>query len=139
MGMSRQESEMDGLACYSRSVKSDVSGQGSNRDSAYETNSTKTLSETETDTVDENNIFTENETNNMSTQGNSTDMEPRKKGKTRILWRKRYLEETKTLRKENEKVLKEKGLLENDLEKIKKKMEEMEEYNEINNSNKKIF
>ena len=135
--MSEQEADMDGLACYSRSGKSDVSGQGSTMDSAYETNSTKTLSETETDTVDETN--TENETNKLSTQGDSTDMEPRKKGKTRILWRKRYLEETKVLRNENEKVLKEKGQLENELEKIKKKMAEMKEYNEINNSNKKIF
>merc|ERR1739842_48781 len=56
---------------------------------------------------------------------NSTDMEPRKKGKTRILWRKRYLEETKLLRKENEKVLKEKEQRENELKIIKKKMAEM--------------
>ena len=51
--MSRQGADRDGLACYSRSGESDVGGQGSIMDSAYETNSIKTLSETETDTVDE--------------------------------------------------------------------------------------
>ena len=137
--MSKQEPNMNGLACYSHSGESDVGGQGSIMDSAYETNSIKTLSETGTDTVDETNRFNENETINISTQGNSTDMEPRKKGKTRILWRKRYLEETELLRKENEKVLKEKEQMENELNIIKKKMAEMKEYNEVNNSNKKIF
>ena len=51
--MSRQGADRDGLACYSRSGESDVGGQGSIMDSAYETTSIKTLSETETDTVDE--------------------------------------------------------------------------------------
>ena len=44
---------MDGLAGYSQSWENDVSGQGSIMDSEYETNPRKTLSETETDTVDE--------------------------------------------------------------------------------------